>query len=567
MFGMRQDGDLIGDVKGCSVNFWTFSVDPAGVARIGAQRSDQYNLLPVASNVDATRIPHQGLWLWGLLIATLCGAAIRLVVAAERPVWGDERLTWRDATQSSVGDLLLWRHSNQHAPLSYVLVRASLEAFGQHERWALRLPALLAGIACIPAAFLLGRAIHSNATGFVASALVAVDLNMIDQSAQARMYTLLALITLFVLAWVVRLFRQRRHRIFEWCGLGAALAAAMWTSFGAVSVLAGLLLAAVVLLATDVVQRKSPRESAHRFIGVGIALSVVLVLCIPGLIKAAGMSPETSPDVTMQPSVVLDELYRYVKRLIDLKIFSYLILVLAVVGLIGLWKRAPTAAAIIIAVAMATLALQFPLRGMHRFLAARYLTTMQPAIWIGLAFLPSMIERRGLQRTVVVVLTCFVLVQGWRGLHMDSDWRKEPSRYAFAAAVEHLGTARRPGDALLLAPHRKIGLLTEFLRIPVDAELSGRLARAVRRSPPDVDAVLDKLDAEATWILARVDKPERGWVNDVRAVIEATAGRYGVAIDTERLDRQLTAPYVLLIRIDAEAVVYWSPTDVRGSAG
>lgn len=503
------------------------------------------------------------LWLWGLLLIIVGGAAIRLSVAAQRPVWADELLTWRDARESTLTDFALWRHSKQHTPLSYMLVRVSLDSFGHHSAWALRLPALLAGIACIPAGFLVGRAVHSRGVGMAMAALVAVDPSMINQSAQARMYTLLALFTLLALAWSVGLFAAPRRRPLAWCGLGALLAAATWSNYAGGMVIIGMALAAVVLFVIDVRDSQARKESIGRLIGVGIAITTVIVLCLPGSIKLLGIQPESDSNVTVDPSVVLHELYRQTKALIDLKAVTFIVLAVAVVGLVGLWRRSKTTAAIFTAIALVTLAMQFPFRSTHRFLMARYLLPLQPTIWIGLAMTPA-ITRGGWKRLLLGGLTCYVLVQGWRGFHLESDWHVEPARYALAAAIEYVAEHRGADEAILITPYPKVQRATAFYELPINGELSRRLSRAISDGDRDVRAIVAELDAETTWIIGRVDKPSRGWPDEVRATIETVADRYGVALDAAELDEAIATRFMLVVRIDNAEVRYWSPSDLPG---
>ena len=87
----------------------------------------------------------------------------------------------------------------------------------------IRLPSLLAGIFCIPLLYALGRLIHSRGLGLMAATLLAVDPNMVDQSQQARMYTLLMMGFLLCLFFAIRLLRGASYGNAICLGLFMAL--------------------------------------------------------------------------------------------------------------------------------------------------------------------------------------------------------------------------------------------------------------------------------------------------------------------------------------------------------
>ena len=157
---------------------------------------------------------------------TVAGAVLRVWLVAARPLTGDEGLTW-DTSLEFPAAFLLWTHHPDHPPLSFVLVRLSLEAFG-HSVWGLRTPSALAGILCIPAAWLLGRRFGA---GPILATLVAFDPALVVLSSLARMYALLALLTLVALWRMDALVESGVRRAGAWLGLGVILLAATWTHY------------------------------------------------------------------------------------------------------------------------------------------------------------------------------------------------------------------------------------------------------------------------------------------------------------------------------------------------
>src|SRR6185295_9170414 len=70
---------------------------------------------------------------------------------------------------------------------------------------AIRLPAFLAGAACIPMTFALGRQFHDDRAALFAAGLVATSSILVEYSTNARGYILQCLIVLVLLSCTVRL--------------------------------------------------------------------------------------------------------------------------------------------------------------------------------------------------------------------------------------------------------------------------------------------------------------------------------------------------------------------------
>jgi len=120
--------------------------------------------------------------------------------------------------------------TDYHVPNNHifhtVLVHFAISAFGI-QPWAVRLPALLAGVLMIPATYLLGKAIYDRHTGLMAALLVTVAPIAIFYTTIARGYALLGLITLLVL-WLGDFVRKDRN-ILAWFLLAFFSALGFWT--------------------------------------------------------------------------------------------------------------------------------------------------------------------------------------------------------------------------------------------------------------------------------------------------------------------------------------------------
>jgi hypothetical protein len=92
---------------------------------------------------------------------------------------------------------------NNHV-LHSILVHLSTLVFGGAP-WAIRLPALVAGILLVPASYVAARVLYGKDAALVAAALVASSSALVEYSTNARGYTLLALVFVLLLALAAHL--------------------------------------------------------------------------------------------------------------------------------------------------------------------------------------------------------------------------------------------------------------------------------------------------------------------------------------------------------------------------
>ncbi len=166
-----------------------------------------------------------------LLTLTAIGAALR-ITHIHQPVRHDEAYTW----------LLFARHpwfvgiSFYDAPNNHVLhtflAHLSTELFGPSP-WALRLPALAAGILCVPATYLAARVRGYRHAGILAASIVASSSTLIEFSTNARGYTLIAFFTatsIFAAQLALHGVRRDVRPGIEWLILVIATALGAWTN-------------------------------------------------------------------------------------------------------------------------------------------------------------------------------------------------------------------------------------------------------------------------------------------------------------------------------------------------
>ena len=141
-----------------------------------------------------------------LAVLLVIGAALR-IYTLDSGLWFDEIKTLVLSVRSPLGTIVTEFPSNNVHVLYSVLAHLSITVFGESP-WALRLPALLFGIASIPVLYLLGSVVTSRSEALLATFMLTFSYHHVWFSQNARGYTALLfwtlLSTLFVLQWILR---------------------------------------------------------------------------------------------------------------------------------------------------------------------------------------------------------------------------------------------------------------------------------------------------------------------------------------------------------------------------
>jgi 4-amino-4-deoxy-L-arabinose transferase-like glycosyltransferase len=164
------------------------------------------------------------------------GVALRLMYAAQ-PMRYDEAVTYMYFVRLPWADALsTYTYPNNHLFHTF-LAKAAVTAFGNHP-WALRVPALLAGIAVIPAAYVVARELYGSRAALLAIAVLAPSGALILFSTNARGYMLMVLAFLVLTTIALRLRRGEPL----WTHFAVVAALGLWTipsmlfPFGAICV-------------------------------------------------------------------------------------------------------------------------------------------------------------------------------------------------------------------------------------------------------------------------------------------------------------------------------------------
>jgi hypothetical protein len=160
-------------------------------------------------------------WLPFLLILVI-GAALRISLL-NQPLRYDEAVTFVGYASRPLSTALSdYSAPNNH--LFHTLLVHLTTLFGtQYREWLVRLPAFLAGLAIIPATYVLGAKLYQREAGLLAAAVTAASAPLIEYSTNARGYSLVTLF--FLLLWLVNieLILQPKRRSWLLFSIIAAL--------------------------------------------------------------------------------------------------------------------------------------------------------------------------------------------------------------------------------------------------------------------------------------------------------------------------------------------------------
>jgi hypothetical protein len=211
-----------------------------------------------------------------LLLIVLIAAFLRIYPLKHEALSGDELFSARVALAPFHESYTMVRDDLVHPPLYYLLLKIGVSIWGAGAV-GLRLLSLAAGIFTIPLVWLLGRRLGaSDATGLLAAALVALGVNNIYYSQEARSYATYTLLVLLFALWLSVIPKKPTSSM--WTIGGTLMLLLFYIHYVAAIFLAFGLLA---LLFSDVAA--SVKKTA-------VALAVVVgVLFVPWLYVVAGV--------------------------------------------------------------------------------------------------------------------------------------------------------------------------------------------------------------------------------------------------------------------------------------
>ncbi|MGH2699989.1 MAG: glycosyltransferase family 39 protein [Actinomycetota bacterium] len=170
------------------------------------------------------RLRRAGIPVIGVIM--LAGLLLRLLVT--RGIWLDEATTINQVQMPFEAMLENLTTSDVHPPLHHIVLWFSSRISGVSEM-AVRIPSIIAGVALIPAVYMLGKRLYDERTGRLAAGLTAVAPFAVWYSQEARMYAF------FMLFGVLAVYGQvdalKTGRRSAWVIYALASGALVWTQY------------------------------------------------------------------------------------------------------------------------------------------------------------------------------------------------------------------------------------------------------------------------------------------------------------------------------------------------
>ena len=239
-----------------------------------------------------------------LLALTLGGAGLRLAFLFQ-PMVHDEAVTYVYFASRPLGFALShYPFPNNHL-LNTLLIKASVGIFGNSPA-ALRLPAFLAGVLLVPAAYIAIRSLYGRDAALLGTAFVAVSSTLVYYSVSARGYTMQAFIFMLAIALGARLLR--RPGLAGWVGLGILVALGFYAVPTMLYFAAGLF---IWLFIEGILreERDKPRRYYASLIGCVMGTAVLVVLLyLPVVVRNGINALSRGNTASLAPSELLKRL-------------------------------------------------------------------------------------------------------------------------------------------------------------------------------------------------------------------------------------------------------------------
>jgi 4-amino-4-deoxy-L-arabinose transferase-like glycosyltransferase len=446
-----------------------------------------------------------------------------------------------------------WENHFETAPLTFLLARISTDLTDSTAEWAMRLPALIAGILCIPAAFWLGRVMRGDALGLLAAALVTFDPSQVDQSQQARMYSVLMLLLLSAIALTIKLVREPAP-LWRWAVAGFFYGLLLWTTQFTVAVWVGIALGIGGLLALGWATGRPHPKARQVIFGTIAAFVVASIVAVVGIVHI--FRRMTSGEVGDRPDLSYGAMAREIivaaKDLIDLTPAGLAVYAVAAVGLVLLARHCKTSVAILGGIALMNVVILFRFLRIHHFMDPRYLFCILPAVYIGLGMFAVGFASRTLRLAAGAVIVAYIGVQAWQSTHLESYYQ-QPDRYLFAREIARVRDQMAPGETASIYPGVGV-ILGQYYRLPQDPALFEALY-GDDHLPREEQRVPQGFKAPATWVILAMYNFDDGKQRQRRLdTLNLIAAHYGTRVDEREFDKHVRQRRVATAKVSSDGV-------------
>jgi hypothetical protein len=509
-----------------------------------------------------------------ILEAAGVGSALLVFVLLTLPrvmtnaVWGDEFRTWRDAINVPYLTILAWRHNPDHAPLGHLLAKLSCDLFGTDAGWAMRLPAWAFGVACLLLAWRLGRAGVGVVGGVLVAWMVAIDFNVTVQSALARMYTMLLAGQLLAMLGVFHALSSPRVSGRAIATIAAGLVLAIWSHAAAATALLGVLSLGVALVVAASIGKAAVQRRAQG-LTLLIAAAIALASWTPGLLKIREAGHRDLSGFSRGSDSAVEQFVWSGGKLVGEQAYFLVLGSLVLAGLVITVLRRRWWGAFLWTILVVGYFNLWVASNYRHIEAPRYLTTLQPVGWLGIAMLNVWAYRRFPRPAAATMAVLFVAGVAYQGTRVINDPVHPSARQMeVLAAIAHAegydvsrdDTIALPSHFVQYTRYYRLRATREPLERMVDRNAALRRARERGRGRASVPA---PQDLPPLWVLMNhplnpdVEVPVPSPIDHGR-LIEVAASERGIEYDASTLSQ---TPRLILVRVDDAGVRVWDGLD------
>lgn len=170
---------------------------------------------------------------WYIAILIICGLVVRFWWITKASIWHDEGFTMMLAPQSPT-EIIARTIRDVHPPLYYLLLHYWLALFGTSELAARSLSTMIM-VAAIPLVYLLMKSLWNERAARTAALLVTFGPFLIRYSQEARMYGMLAVLSLAATYVLIRAWQSNNYA--WWLGYAVIMTASLYTHYYTVFVI------------------------------------------------------------------------------------------------------------------------------------------------------------------------------------------------------------------------------------------------------------------------------------------------------------------------------------------
>ncbi len=212
---------------------------------------------------------------WTMLLPVIALGLLVRAIGLNGGLWIDEIYSLIRSFREPLGTIATTYWGDNHHPLYAILAHVSRSLLGESP-WVIRLPAMLFGVATIPALYALGLAVGNRREALLASLLLAVSYHHVWFSQNARGYSAIAFFATVALWLLIRMSRAPDAKWWQLYALVAALGA--YTHLTMILIVVGHAIGYVVWI--GVAAPREQRRSALRTGAMAFSLAAVVTLLL-----------------------------------------------------------------------------------------------------------------------------------------------------------------------------------------------------------------------------------------------------------------------------------------------